>query len=41
MLMKYTGTNLSHVDGFVHQIVTWVAEKCNFTQVLFLISYKF
>ena len=31
MLIERTGINISHIDGFVHQIVTWMAEKCNFT----------
>ena len=31
MIVEKIGQNISHVDGFVHQIVIWIAEKGNFT----------
>jgi hypothetical protein len=31
IIIEHTGRNISHVDGFVHQIVAWLAEKHQFT----------
>ena len=35
MILENIKNNISHYDGFVHQIVAWMVEKCNFTSVLF------
>ena len=31
MIIKNIGQNRTLADGFVHQIVIWMSEKCNFT----------
>ncbi|EFX79318.1 hypothetical protein DAPPUDRAFT_104438 [Daphnia pulex] len=31
IIIEHTGRNISHVNGFVHQIVAWLAEKHQFT----------
>ncbi|XP_046651122.1 glutamate receptor 1-like [Daphnia pulicaria] len=31
IIIEHTGRNISHVNGFVHQIVSWLAEKHQFT----------
>ena len=36
MFVKRIGHNVTHADGFVHKIISWIGEKCNFTQVSFL-----
>ena len=38
MIIKHVGRNISHVDGFVHQIVIWMAE--NATSFMFITSYS-
>ena len=40
MLMELTGTNISHFDGFAHQIVAWMGEKCNFTYEFYFLNNK-
>jgi hypothetical protein len=31
IIIERTGRNISHANGFVHQIVAWLAEKHQFT----------
>ena len=33
VIIEHVGRNITHIDGYIHQILMWMAEKCNFTYI--------